>query len=139
MPSSRIILVALLCAGSIPALSVCARAEPLDKDSCRQLQDEKKALLTPNMQSALDHGPDWVKDNLDPVALDKVRRFLMVEEKIVFRCRNGGVDRPKSTDDGIPFPDRNPSRPPQIQAEAKPSQTVADSDKTATGRAKATQ
>ena len=139
MPSSRIILVALLCVGSFPALSGHAQAEPLDKDSCKQLQDEKKTLLTPNMQSALDHGPDWVKDHLDPMELEKVRRFLMVEEKIVFRCRNGGVDRPKATDDGIPFPDRNPSRPPQIQAEAKPSQTVADSDKTAADKAKATQ
>ena len=139
MPSSRIILVALLCVGSLPALSGHVQAEPLDKDSCKQLQDEKKTLLTPNMQSALDHGPDWVKDHLDPMELEKVRRFLMVEEKIVFRCRNGGVDRPKATDDGIPFPDRNPSRPLQIQAEAKPSQTVADSDKTAADKAKATQ
>ena len=138
MQSLRFIAVALLVAGSLPSAASHVLAEPLDKQSCKELQDQKKALLTREMQAALDHGPDWVKDNLDPVELDKVRRFLLVEEKIVFRCRGGGVDKAKLTTSGMPLPDRNPNRPPTV-TDAKPSQTVADSDKTAADKAKATQ
>ena len=68
-----------------------AIAEPLDKESCANLQIERKKLLTREMQAALEHGPDWVKNHLDDESIGKVRRFLSVEEQIVFRCRGGGV------------------------------------------------
>ena len=42
-----------------------AIAEPLDKESCANFQVERKKLLTTEMQAALEHGPDWVKDHLD--------------------------------------------------------------------------
>jgi hypothetical protein len=77
-----------------------ARAEPLDKESCANLQIERKKLLTRDMQAALEQGPDWVKDHLNEEAIDRVRHFLRVEEKIQFRCRGGGVAKvpAKSTD-----------------------------------------
>ena len=46
--------VAALLAGAV------ASAEPLDKESCANLQIERKKLLTRDMQAALDQGPDWV-------------------------------------------------------------------------------
>jgi len=138
MPSLRFIAVALLVAGSSPLVASHGRAEPLDKESCNELQDQRKALLTREMQAALDHGPDWVKDHLDPTELDKVRRFLLIEEKIVFQCRGGGVEKAKITTEGMPLPERNPNRPATI-ADANPSQTVADSDKTPVDKVKATQ
>ena len=55
------------------------------------MQVERKKLLTREMQAALDHGPDWVKDHLDTGEIEKVRQFLAIEEKIEFRCRGGGV------------------------------------------------
>lgn len=138
MQSLRVIAVALLVAGLLPLAASRVLAEPLDKESCKELQDQRKALLTLEMQAALDHGPDWVKDHLEPTELDKVRRFLLVEEKIVFQCRGGGVEKAKIITDGMPLPDRNPNRPATV-ADAKPSQTVADSDKTPADKAKATQ
>ena len=76
-------------AGSIAV----ATAEPLDKESCANLQVERKKLLTKDMQHALEHGPDWVKDHLDKESIDKVRHFLSVEEQLAFRCRGGGAPR----------------------------------------------
>lgn len=127
-----------------------AVAEPLDKESCANLQIERKKLLTREMQAALEHGPDWVKDHLDDESIGKVRRFLSVEEQIVFRCRAGGVARvpakaPETPSKGaeeaatVPLPDRNPTRPAAAQSDdGKPSQAVADSDKTPPGKPKAT-
>jgi hypothetical protein len=162
MPLLRFIAVALLAAG--PALlGAAALAEPLDKEACLKLQGERKKLLTPGMQAALDHGPDWVKNHLDSVEIEKVREFLSIEEMIEFRCRDGGgiakamQAATKNPDgvtlpdrkppppgvtatgaDGTPLPDRNPTAAQLTPGAANPSQTLADSDKTAPSKTKAT-
>ena len=41
------------------------------------------------MQAALERGPDWVKDHLNDLEIERVREFLRVEEMIKFRCRTG--------------------------------------------------
>lgn len=166
MPLLRFIAVALLAASSAITLGAAAVAEPLDKEACLNLQGERKKLLTREMQAALDHGPDWVKEHLDTEEIEKVRQFLATEEMIEFRCRGGGVAKPtesaaKSPTDAetVPLPDRKPTLPPSAvatgepetpvpdrkpapgssaTADVKPSQTVADSDKTTPSKTKAT-
>ena len=79
----------------------------------------------------------------------QVRQFLSVEEQIVFRCRGGGVPKslqkprtppaPGEDTATVPLPDRNPTRPAAAQSDdGKPSQAVADLDKTPPGKSKAT-
>ena len=163
MPLLRFIVLALFALGSA-LLAAAAFAEPLDKDACLKLQGDRKKLLTREMQAALDHGPDWVKNHLDSSEIEKVRAFLAIEEQIEFRCRDGGAvaralqnmaknpdnvslpDRkpipPASTvasdEHGTSLPERNPAAAQSTTADAKPSQTVADSDKTAPSKTKAT-
>ncbi len=79
MPVLRFIAVALLVSSPIAVLGMRAVAEPLDKASCASLANERKKLFTPNMQAALDRGPDWVKDHLNDQELEQVRQFLDVE------------------------------------------------------------
>ncbi len=161
MPMLRFIAVVLVAASfALPRAS--AVAAPLDKEACLNLQGERAKLLTPEMKAALDRGPDWVKDHLDSPDLEKVREFLAVEEKIEFRCRGGGVDKPAPSPaaaETVPLPDRKPDTSssavaagapdaapadnktgsaPSSTADVKPSQTVADSDKTAPSKTKAT-
>jgi hypothetical protein len=140
--------------GSAALIGSPAFAEPLDKQSCTSLQADRKQLLTRNMQAALDQGPDWVKTHLNEAEIELVRRFLNIEEQIQFRCRGGGVAKiepkpePKTEakTDGtgiqnpgeVPLPDRKPAPPPSTDAQTKASQALADSDKTAPVKAKAT-
>jgi hypothetical protein len=142
-------LAVFVVAASFCGCATLAPAEPLDKESCAKLQIERKKLLTPEMQRALEHGPDWVKDHLNDESINKVRRFLSVEEQIVFRCRGGGVAKipakapEKPSEDGgsatVPMPYRNPTRAAAAQSDdGKPSQALADSDKTPPGKSKAT-
>jgi len=143
MPLLRIIAVVFLTSSPAVLVGFSAAAAPLDKESCLNLQNERKALLTREMQAALDHGPDWVKNHLNDAELERVRKFLLIEEQIVFRCRGGGVAKPaqqaaQTGTDTVPLPDRNPNRRPAATADANPSQTVADSDKTAPSKSKAT-
>ena len=160
----RFIAVALVTASMAAPFGVGAVAAPLDRESCLKLQGDRKRLLTREMQLALDRGPDWVKDHLNTGDIEKVREFLAVEEMIEFRCRGGGVSKPtesaaNSDPDIPPLPDRKPAPPPRevaagdldtpipdrkpgssapVTADAKPSQTVADSDKTPPAKTKAT-
>jgi hypothetical protein len=141
--------LAVLISVVTPFACSVAVAEPLDKESCANLQVERKKLFNRDMQAALDQGPDWVKGHLNDEAIENVRRFLSVDEQIQFRCRGGGVAKPaeKSTNAApqdsqnaatVPLPDRKPTTPAAAGDDGKPSQAVADSDKTPPGKSKAT-
>jgi len=91
--SLRLNVLAVLIAGAAPLIGPGALAEPLDRESCAGLQSERKQLFNADMQAALDQGPDWVKKHLTDEAIERVRRFLDVEQQIQFRCRGGGVDK----------------------------------------------
>jgi hypothetical protein len=142
VPLLRVIAIALIASSFALPFTARAFAEPLDKDACANLQLEQNKLLTPAMQAALERGPDWVKDHLNDQEIERVRNFLEVEEMIKFRCRTG-VPKPSPppapvSAEGVPVPNRNPNRGATAIVDTKPSQTVADSDKTAPSKAKAT-
>lgn len=131
MPLLRFIAVALLAAS--PAVPFCtAAAGPLDKTVCADLENERQKLLTAKMRAALEQGPDWVKDNLNPEDIEKVRQFLLVEEKLMFRCRDGGgvaraLQQALTNPDGVSLPDRKPT-PPDTVAAAAPAAPAETGD-----------
>lgn len=161
MPLLRFIAMALL-TGTLAALpGGRVSAEPLEREACLKLQADRARLFTREMRVALERGPDWVKDHLNTGEIEKVREFLAVEEMIEFRCRGGGVVKktatPASADDmtlpdrkpdppqatavgsaDIPLPDRKPGSATPSVADVEPSQALADSDKTAPEKTKAT-
>ncbi|ODA68468.1 hypothetical protein A7A08_00291 [Methyloligella halotolerans] len=92
-----------------------AYALPLDKEACDQLKAKHDAKLTPEIKDALDHGPDWVKTNLDAAKLDQVREYLVLEERLEFQCRKGRYI--KKYWDMIPLPIRRPEPPVQKREE----------------------
>jgi hypothetical protein len=191
MPSPRLIAAALLVLCGAASFSLGTRAEPFERDACKALKEQKKILLTKEVKAALKQGPDWVKDHLHSAGdIEKIRQYLLIEEKVEFRCRTDGVRIPKPKPPPLPDPKppvplftagqkvlagaaamsflplRKPSAsaPERVQAEAAaeaeqgigdadevaasaetkegepaPSQTVADSDKTAPSETKATQ
>ena len=139
-PLLRLMAVASLVSCSAALLpSAGAIAAPLDKEACANLEIQKRKLMTPDVRAALERGPDWVKAHLDSVKIEQVREFLLVEEQVAFRCREG---LPKLTPQTVALPDRNPKRLLEAAANStaatKTSQTVADSDKTAPPHTQAT-
>lgn len=106
--------VILLVAGFVAPCGT-AHAEMLEPEECEALKTQQKSLLTPTVQSALTKGPDWVKDNLhDQEKIERVREYLLVEEKLAFRCRTDGVRIPKPMPP--PLPDRKPAVPTFVVA-----------------------
>jgi hypothetical protein len=123
MVFARFTTFALFAACSAAALGTAARAEPLDRAVCKTLKAEQKSLLTRELKAALARGPDWVKENLHSSdQIEKVRQYLLVEEKAAFRCRTDGVRIPKPRP--MELPDRKPEPPTEI-AEAEQVKVVA--------------
>lgn len=109
-PLLRLIAVALLATCGAALLSHAAYAAPLHPDACKALDAQRQALFTGDIKSALERGPDWVKDHLhSPGQIEMVRQYLLVEEKLKFRCRTDGVVMPKPHQ--VPLPDRKPPVP----------------------------
>jgi len=153
-------IAAVLLVLAFTAPLYAAHAEPLERDECKALKGEIDTLLTPTVSAALKAGPDWVKDHLhDRDTIEQVRQYLLVEEKIAFRCRTDGVRIPKPEPPSLPdrkppvptfvvagvdasslLPLRNPSRPaPDAIAEAlAASEGEGDVDDTALASEEAT-
>lgn len=92
-----------------------ASAEPLERDECDVLKAQQKDLLTASVSAALQRGPDWVKEHLhDKDTIEQIREYLIVEEKVAFRCRTDGVRIPKPEPPSLP--DRKPPVPTFIVA-----------------------
>lgn len=123
LPKAKPIAVGLLALSATLLADWNASGKPLDKETCASLKIERSKLLTKEMKKALEQGPDWVKDHLDKEKIEHIRHFLKVEEQFVFRCRGGGVAKPKVA--AMPLPDRKPSVPLTASSEAKATETVA--------------
>jgi len=120
MSKLRPIAAVLLSLAFTVPFCATAQAEPLEREECNTLKNQKRTLLTPTVSAALKRGPDWVKEHLhDQEKIEQVRKYLQVEEKVAFRCRTNGVRIPK------PLPPSLPDRKPPV-----PTYTVAVIDST---------
>ena len=124
MVFTRFISLALFTACATAALSTGASAVPLDSADCKTLKAEQKSLLTSKLKAALSRGPDWVKENLHNAdEIEKVRHYLLVEEKAAFRCRTDGVRVPKPKP--MELPERKPEPPTVVAAVEEPLKALA--------------
>lgn len=83
MTLGRILLLLALLAAAL----VQARAAPLDAESCAKLMNEHGQLEQAGVEADMAKGPEWGKANLLPEKLDRIRRFIEIEEQLLFRCR----------------------------------------------------
>lgn len=105
--SGRFLAAALAAA---VAVANPASARPLDRESCNALAAERGKLASKHgIEKAIIKGPDWTRAKMPAGTLDRVRRYLTVEEQLRFRCR------------GKKPPLLDPERPAGDSAEAAPS------------------
>ena len=85
--SSRSLLL-LIAALAVGAALTQARASPLDADTCNKMMVEQGTLETAGVEQDLAKGPEWAKSNLSADKIAQIRRFIELEELILFRCRS---------------------------------------------------
>jgi hypothetical protein len=87
MISGRLLFLVAGLAACVAALTQ-ARAAPLDAETCAKLQTEHGELENAGVERDMEKGPDWAKANLGLEKLQRVQRFIELEEVLVFRCRS---------------------------------------------------
>ncbi len=88
------------------------RAERLDVQTCLALKTEKAALIEGGTKEHMSKGAEWAKANLAEEALNNIKRYITITEKLNFRCH---FVKPKVTANinnkslsSIPLPIRKP-------------------------------
>jgi hypothetical protein len=103
-----------LFAAALVLPTLAARTAPLDKDNCARLKVEEAQLEQAGTRTSMMKGAEWAKANLPADKLEQIRRFIEVEEQLLFRCNAKNlVNLPKD-------PDPDPaSRDPDATDDAK--------------------
>jgi hypothetical protein len=61
-------------------------AAPMQPEECLRSQTEQAALVASGTADDMARGPEWAKDNLSSDRLERVKRWIELEEQILFRC-----------------------------------------------------
>ncbi len=86
--SSRIsfALIALI---ALFLASAPANAEMKDRKICKVLAAEHAELLSTGLKDDMSNGPYWALENLSSGRIEKIARFLELDEIIMFQCPDG--------------------------------------------------
>lgn len=115
-------------------LATSARAEPLTKEECAALRQQRQELETKGVGAYVNKGAKWASANLNAGQISEVGSFLKVLENIRFRCGNSLVDAKSKfgLHRAVPLPVRNSRRLNRIKAEKnKEKASLAISEKMA--------
>lgn len=79
-------------AGAVAGLAMAAgfapvvAAEPLPADVCEQLKSERQVLIEAGVPDVVKNGPTWAKANAGPDKVKAARRYIELQEQLLFRC-----------------------------------------------------
>jgi len=65
-------------------------AKKLDKAVCKNLKLERAEFLSSGILDDMSKGPEWVKDNLPAEKIDRIKRYITLDARVIFQCPNGG-------------------------------------------------
>jgi hypothetical protein len=88
MLSGRLPLLVVAALVASAAALTEARAAPLDAEACTKLQAEHGELERTGVEKDMENGPDWAKANLGVEKMQRVQRYIELEELLLFRCRS---------------------------------------------------
>ena len=61
-------------------------AKPLQAETCQVLKAEHVALREQGVEKKMKNGPRWAKANLSDDDISRIKRYLMLQDHIKFRC-----------------------------------------------------
>ncbi|MDX2309491.1 MAG: hypothetical protein NW216_14720 [Hyphomicrobium sp.] len=120
--------VALLL-GPVP----CAQAEQLDDAACRGARDELALLEGAGVKDHHERGPEWARVNLAPDGIEKVKRWIELNETVLFKCPRPKPQKPVEAAAGGPSGNKSSKPSSSDSAAIGPGQTGTLSETGATG------
>ncbi len=82
----RALRILVLALGTIGTLSNGAEALPMAPEACEQAKAEQAGLETSGVARDMAQGPEWARANLPVDRLQRVARWIELQEQILFRC-----------------------------------------------------
>lgn len=76
----------VLAIGIISGLLSSADALPMAPEACERAKAEQSSLETSGVTRDMAQGPDWARANLPVDRLQRVARWIELQEQILFRC-----------------------------------------------------
>jgi hypothetical protein len=76
----------VLAIGIIGGLATSARAVPMAPEACEQAKSEQSSLESAGVARDMAQGPEWARANLPVDRLQRVARWIELQEQILFRC-----------------------------------------------------
>ncbi|MGQ0457572.1 MAG: hypothetical protein ACT4OU_10975 [Hyphomicrobium sp.] len=80
-------------AAAAAALACTAGATPprLDDATCQEMRLEKVKFIETGILADIARGPEWAKTNLSPEKLREIELFIMLDEQLMFGCRDAKI------------------------------------------------
>ncbi len=128
--STRILGLSL---ASLAAMTAQTWALPMTPDECDRAKSEQSGLETAGAAADMAQGPEWARANLPTDRLNRVARWIELQEQILFRCpRPKPVKEPetaaKSGDPAEAKPDQKPASTKKSKPKPAPATTADTGD-----------
>ncbi|OYW53565.1 MAG: hypothetical protein B7Y80_14470 [Hyphomicrobium sp. 32-62-53] len=82
----RALRTLVLAIGTLGSLATAVDALPMAPEACDQAKAEQTSLETSGVARDMAQGPEWARANLSVDRLQRVARWIELEEQILFRC-----------------------------------------------------
>ncbi len=123
-------LAALLTVAMVAGPVAPVVATKLEKEDCDRLKAEQAQLGPKKLRDAMEKGPEWARSQLTPAEFEAMRRFIDLEEQMLFRCPQPKPALPPAAttakagtddDDDDKAPAKKPARKQPAGEAAKPA------------------
>lgn len=89
---NRFCLAPLLAAASMAIASAASATPPrLDDATCQEMRLEKAKFIETGILADIARGPEWAKTNLSAEKLREIELFIMLDEQLMFGCRDAKI------------------------------------------------
>lgn len=120
-----------LALAGLAGLTAGAQALPMSPEECSRVEAEQRGLESAGVTRDMAQGADWARTNLGPERLQRVARWIELQEQILFRCpRPKPVEQPKDAT-AAKSPAEDQSKKNQKPAKKPNAQPVSPPDKAA--------
>lgn len=110
------------------AVATPADARPLNDEDCEALAVELAAIAKSDVTTAILKGPDWTLAHM-PQAMEQVKRYLIVEEQLRFRCEGRSVPDLVPETAGAPPKSEQKKATSRARLEAEMSAVLSDGNR----------
>ena len=112
--------LAVSLAVTLALVAASSLAEPMAKDACDGVKAEQDGLVAGGVRDDMAKGADWAKANLGHDRLQRIQRYIELDEQLLFRCGHAKVRFVPPPEEEAPAEPPKPAEKPKAKPKPKP-------------------